>query len=124
MFNPCRAQEAIEQFVGDTYIQRNSDVADGKEAFLAAKCNTCHAVQAAEIEAKMQSEKMKGPDLDSSVAKIDATELNNFLKKQGQLNGEDHKKRHASGAKNTRVRASTLSRAEAPSGASGSSKAE
>jgi mono/diheme cytochrome c family protein len=73
-------------------IGAEGDAEGGKEAFLAAKCNTCHAVQAAGIEAKMQSEKMKGPDLDSSVAKIDKAELNKFLKKQGQLNGQDHMK--------------------------------
>ena len=34
MFNQCRPREAIEQFVGDAYIQHNPDVADGKLAFI------------------------------------------------------------------------------------------
>ncbi len=34
MFNQCRPREAIEQFVGDTYIQHNPEVADGKQAFI------------------------------------------------------------------------------------------
>jgi len=34
MFNQCRPREAVEQFVGDEYIQHNPDVADGKEAFI------------------------------------------------------------------------------------------
>lgn len=34
MFNQCRPREAIERFVGDTYIQHNTEVADGKEAFI------------------------------------------------------------------------------------------
>jgi len=35
MFNQCRPREAIEQYAGDTYIQHNPGVADGKEAFIA-----------------------------------------------------------------------------------------
>ena len=34
MFNQCRPREAIEQFAGDTYIQHNPGVGDGKEAFI------------------------------------------------------------------------------------------
>jgi predicted SnoaL-like aldol condensation-catalyzing enzyme len=34
MFNQCRPAEAIEQFVGDRYIQHNPAVGDGKEAFI------------------------------------------------------------------------------------------
>ena len=34
MFNECRPREAIEQFAGDSYIQHNPEVADGKEAFI------------------------------------------------------------------------------------------
>jgi predicted SnoaL-like aldol condensation-catalyzing enzyme len=35
MFNQCRPREAIETYTGDTYIQHNPGVADGKEAFIA-----------------------------------------------------------------------------------------
>ncbi|SMF59510.1 nuclear transport factor 2 family protein [Pseudobacteriovorax antillogorgiicola] len=34
MFNKCRPREAIETYVGDSYIQHNPDVGDGKEAFI------------------------------------------------------------------------------------------
>ena len=34
MFNQCKPREAIEQYVGSTYIQHNPEVADGKEAFI------------------------------------------------------------------------------------------
>lgn len=35
MFNQCKPREAIEAYVGDTYIQHNPHVGDGKEAFIA-----------------------------------------------------------------------------------------
>ena len=35
MFNACRPREAIEEYVGDRYIQHNPHVGDGKEAFVA-----------------------------------------------------------------------------------------
>ncbi|MFK7964701.1 MAG: nuclear transport factor 2 family protein [Burkholderiaceae bacterium] len=34
MFNQCKPREAIEQFVGDMYIQHNPHVGDGKQAFI------------------------------------------------------------------------------------------
>ncbi len=34
MFNDCKPEEAIEQYVGDVYIQHNPHVPDGKQAFI------------------------------------------------------------------------------------------
>lgn len=34
MFNQCEPREAIERYAGDSYIQHNPEVADGKEAFI------------------------------------------------------------------------------------------
>ncbi|MCP4327062.1 MAG: hypothetical protein GY791_01310 [Alphaproteobacteria bacterium] len=34
MFNQCEPRGAIERYAGDTYIQHNPEVADGKEAFI------------------------------------------------------------------------------------------
>jgi predicted SnoaL-like aldol condensation-catalyzing enzyme len=34
MFNKCRPAEAIQQYVGDTYIQHNPAMADGKQGFI------------------------------------------------------------------------------------------
>jgi len=34
MFNQCEPRQAIERYSGDTYIQHNPEVGDGKEAFI------------------------------------------------------------------------------------------
>jgi predicted SnoaL-like aldol condensation-catalyzing enzyme len=34
MFNGCQPAEAIERYAGEMYIQHNTEVADGKEAFI------------------------------------------------------------------------------------------
>lgn len=65
---------------------------DGKQIFLAQKCNMCHSVSSAGITATMKSEKMKGPDLTNLAAKQDAKALNEYLRKKAPINGKKHGK--------------------------------
>ena len=64
----------------------------GKDAFLAAKCNTCHSVSTAGIEAKTTSEKLKGPDLVGVANDFDAEGLAAFLRQESEKDGKKHKK--------------------------------
>ena len=66
-------------------------VLDGKQIFLAQKCNLCHSVSPAGIEATTKSEKMKGPDL-VGASKKDAKLLNGYLRKTADINGKKHAK--------------------------------
>jgi len=65
---------------------------DGKQIFLAQKCNLCHSVSSAGIERTVKSEKVAGPDLTNLAAKQDAATLTKFLKKEGEINGKKHGK--------------------------------
>jgi mono/diheme cytochrome c family protein len=65
---------------------------DGKAIFLAEKCNTCHGVAAAGIEAKVKSEKMRGPDLDEKIGEHDRAALVAFMRGEAELDGKEHKK--------------------------------
>lgn len=67
--------------------------ADGKAVFTAQKCNMCHAVKSAGIEATVKSEKMKGPDMDGIGAKHDAAWLEQYLKQETDINGKKHAKK-------------------------------
>ncbi len=66
----------------------------GRQVFLAHKCNLCHAVPAAGIEAKTKSEKMKGADLGGPVEE-DFEVIADYLRKQSELEGKSHKKEFA-----------------------------
>jgi mono/diheme cytochrome c family protein len=61
--------------------------ADGKEIFLAQKCNVCHAVSSAGITA---TGKIKAPDLTGLASKEDPAWIGKFLKKQADKNGKKH----------------------------------
>lgn len=66
--------------------------ADGKQVFEAQKCSLCHDVSTVGIEAKMKSEKMKGPDLVNIADQHDAAWVAKYLAKKENLNGAPHKK--------------------------------
>jgi len=66
--------------------------ADGKEVFLAQKCNLCHAVSSAGIEATTTNEKLKGPDL-STVDLGDGAWLAAYVKQEENRDGKKHKKK-------------------------------
>lgn len=54
------------------------------------KCNLCHAVPAAGIEATTKSDKMKGPDIKG--LEQDADWIVAYLKKEADIEGKKHMK--------------------------------
>jgi cytochrome c2 len=66
----------------------------GKTAFVANKCNLCHAVSSAGIAATTDSEKMKGPDLKGVVAEKGVDEQRKFVLRETQRDGKQHKKEY------------------------------
>ena len=65
---------------------------DGKTIFMDNNCNMCHSIAAADIEAKIKSEKMKGPDLAGVTNERDAEVLTEYLRKEAEINGKKHQK--------------------------------
>ncbi len=65
--------------------------ADGREVFLGSRCDSCHSVSTAGIEAKAKSAAMKGPDLVGLSGQRDAAWLTRYLHKQENLDGKSHK---------------------------------
>ena len=64
----------------------------GAKAFLAAKCNICHGVEAVEIAPKAKSAKMHGPDLGGYKIEVEFAAFVAYNRKAGELNGKTHKK--------------------------------
>lgn len=77
-------------YSGPAAEAQGGKVLDGKQIFLAQKCNMCHSISTAGIEATTKSEKMKGPDLVN--LKHDAKLLNGYLRKTADINGKKHTK--------------------------------
>lgn len=64
----------------------------GKTIFMDQKCQMCHGVEAAGIEAMTKSEKMKGPDLSDVADRHEAEWLMQYLKKETDIEGKKHMK--------------------------------
>ena len=64
----------------------------GQVLFEQNRCNMCHSVSTAGIEAKAKSEKMRGPDLVGVVAEKGAEWTTKFIKHEVKLDGNTHKK--------------------------------
>ena len=69
--------------------------APGQAAFLTQKCNMCHGVSSAGIEAKTKSEKMAGGDLTGIGERRDADWIAKYVKKEIDNDGTQHKKQFA-----------------------------
>lgn len=65
---------------------------DGKAIFEAQKCNLCHSVSSAGIEATTKSDKLKGPDLTGVGDRHDAEWIAKYLKKEVDKDGKSHTK--------------------------------
>lgn len=66
--------------------------ADGQEVFLGQKCNTCHSVETAGIEAKTKSEKLFGGDLSQVTERHEMEWIAQYIQREVQKDGADHKK--------------------------------
>jgi mono/diheme cytochrome c family protein len=82
----------IVGFVCTAYRVQAEDVPAGQAVFLAQKCNLCHAVSSAGIEAKIRSEKLAGGDLKGIGERRDADWIAKFVRKEIELDGAKHKK--------------------------------
>jgi len=70
-----------------------SDDAGGKAIFLAQKCNLCHTVSSAGIEAQTKSEALKGPDLVGVGDRHEKSWFPQWLHREAEMNGQKHKKK-------------------------------
>lgn len=68
-----------------------AEEAPGRAVFEAHKCGLCHGVAAVDIEAKLKSEKMRGPDLSGYVHE-DPAWVRAYLNQQETLDGEEHRR--------------------------------
>ncbi len=67
------------------------DATTGSAAFARHKCNLCHGVAAAGIEAKTKSDKLRGPELGVEPTPAVA-DLGPYLRKLVERNGVTHKR--------------------------------
>ena len=65
--------------------------AAGQVAFTENKCQTCHAVSSAGIEAKAKSAKILGPDLKGVAADYEEGWFAEYIKGAADLDGKKHR---------------------------------
>lgn len=82
----------VISLVGPVATAQAEEEAPGAAAFAKHKCNMCHGVAAAGIEAKTKSDKMKGDDLSGFTTEADFATLAAYARKEGELDGKTHKK--------------------------------
>lgn len=70
----------------------SDDAAGGKAIFLAQKCNLCHTVSSAGIEARTKSDALKGPDLIGVGSRHERGWFPKWLHREVEMNGQKHKK--------------------------------
>lgn len=76
---------------GPAPVVTAQDNLDGKVVFEAEKCGLCHGVEAAGIEAKTTSDKLKGPDL-SGYEPEEGFDIQGYLHKEVEKDGEAHRR--------------------------------
>ena len=81
----------LGSFFGPAPVVSAQDAINGKAVFEAEKCGLCHGIQAAGIEAKTKSDKLKGPDLSGYEAE-QGFDIKAFLHKQVEKDGAAHRR--------------------------------
>ncbi len=82
----------IAGFFAQTAMSDDSGAA-GKKLFLDQKCNLCHSIPPAGIEAMTKSAAIKGPDLVNLTDKHDKEWVEKWLRLEETMNGKKHKKK-------------------------------
>jgi cytochrome c len=86
---------AVFGMIAMTVSAGEEETSSGHQLYLEMKCNMCHAVSTAGIEAKTTSEKMLGPDLVGLAehkSLTDAGAIMEYVKQESELDGAEHKK--------------------------------
>ena len=76
-----------------TAIGDESSNGASRKVFLSQKCNMCHPVSSAGIEATSKSKKMHGSDLTGIAARREPEWIAKFLRREVELDGQRHKKK-------------------------------
>ncbi len=94
--------------------QADGEAPEGETLFVGTfKCNMCHGVPAAGIEAKTKSEKMKGAPLGGPIDSDLAT-LAAYLRKETDRDGAEHKKKFTGSDEELQAIVDWLATLEAP----------